>query len=928
MPTSARPSRTCRSARTRPASVRIARPVAVLVFVLCVAVGGAAAQDSNWSISIYTGSSPFALAPPADLHNPVLTAASVTDRNAQFVADPFLVQDGGQWTLFFEVLNNANGRGEIAYATSPDGRHWTYRQVVLRESFHLSYPYVFKWNGEYYMVPEAGASNSIRLYKATSFPTGWTFVQTLVSGRSYHDSSLAFFNNRWWMFTSPANDTLRLFWADTLTGPWTEHPKSPLITGDANVSRPGGRALVWQGKLYRYAQDDNPTYGNQVRAFEVTDITTSTYAETPVLQNPIVQNHGKAWAKDGMHTVDPLETAPGAWLAAVDGIGEPRFIDKAEWSLAAVDSADAGHPGSSSFDGSTTSFWQSAATGTYPPHELRVDMGRPFEVSGVRWLPRQDGQSAGLVRDYEIYVSADGEHWGAPVAAGAFDESTAPKDVRFEPVVGRYLRMLALSSQGGDRLSAIGELDAWAYLYSGNHSPQGTIVAPAVPLTVVAGQPALFEGRATDPDGDGSLAYAWDFGAAAGSGASPSDAAAPGVVRFPVAGTFETTLRVTDPSMFTDPLPARQTVTVLDPGGVPLVPQAGWTLLSVDCEEKTGENGAGVNAIDGNAKTIWHTQYTPAKVPPPHEIQVDLGAVYVVEGVRVLPRQDGGTNGRVGRFEFYVTEDRAAWGAPVASGTFANDGTERQARFARAIGRYVRLRELTVASGDDYAVVAELNVLGTPFDGNRPPETTIVAPAADVTIVAGQSVDFAAAGSDPNGNLPLSWRWSFGAGAGVPDAAAQAPGAVTFGVPGTFLVTATAVDATGLADPTPATRRVAVLDGGTPPDGTIDAPTEDTSVIAGSAVTFAGHGNDPGGAVPLSFRWHFGDGSGVPDSTLEDPGPVVFPRPGTYTVTLTATNRLGLTDGTPAQRVVRVVPQPARPGPKPVQWTGGSASPP
>ncbi len=926
MPTSARPSRTCRSAWTRPASARIARPVVVFTLLVCAAVGGAAAQDSAWSISIYTGSSPFALAPPADLHNPVLTAASVTDRNAQFVADPFLVEDGGQWTLFFEVLNNANGRGEIGYATSPDGRHWTYRQIVLRESFHLSYPYVFKWNGEYYMVPEAGASNSIRLYKATNFPTGWTFVQTLVSGRTYHDSSLAYFRGKWWMFTSPVNDTLRLFYADSLTGPWTEHPRSPLVTGDANVSRLGGRALVWQGKLYRYAQDDSPTYGNQVRAYEVTDITTSTYAETQVSPAAIVQNHGKAWAKDGMHTVDPVETAPGTWLAAVDGIGDPTFIDKADWSLVSVDCADPGHPGSSGFDGSRATFWQSASAGTYPPHEIRIDLGHTYELSGVRWLPRQDGQTTGLVRDYEIYVSTDGEHWGAPVAAGAFDNAATAKDVRFEPAVGRYVRMLALNSQGGDRLSAVGELDAWAFLYFGNHSPQSSIAAPAVPLTVVAGQPALFEGRGIDPDGDAPLTYAWDFGA--GSGVTPSAEASPGVLTFPVPGTFEATFRATDPSMFTDPLPARQTVTVVDPGGAPLIPQAGWKLLSVDCEERSGENGAGVNAFDGSAKTNWHTQYTPTKVPPPHEIQVDLGAVYNVEGLRVLPRQDGSTNGRIGRFELYVTEDRAAWGAPVATGTFANDGTERQARFARAIGRYVRLRELTVASGDDYAVVAELNLLGTPFDGNRPPETTIVSPTADMTLVAGQSVTFAASGVDPDGNLALAWRWRFGAGAGVPDSTLQAPGAVTFGVPGTFLVTATAIDATGLADPTPATRRVVVLDGGTPPDGTIDAPAEDTSVMAGAAVTFAGTGRDTGNAGPLSFRWHFGDGSGVPDSALEDPGPVVFPLAGTYTVTFTVTDRLGLTDGSPAQRVIRVVPQPARPAPRPLQWnSGGPPSP-
>jgi hypothetical protein len=35
--------------------------------------------------------------------------------------------------------------GEIGLATSEDGLKWDYKQVVLNEPFHLSYPYVFEW---------------------------------------------------------------------------------------------------------------------------------------------------------------------------------------------------------------------------------------------------------------------------------------------------------------------------------------------------------------------------------------------------------------------------------------------------------------------------------------------------------------------------------------------------------------------------------------------------------------------------------------------------------------------------------------------------------------------------------------------------------------------------------------------------------------
>ena len=71
------------------------------------------------------------------------------------------------------------------------------------------------------------------------------------------------------------NDLLRLYYANDLMGPWIEHPKSPIVAGDANIARPGGRVVVFDGRIVRYTQDDDPTYGNQVRAFEITELTTT-----------------------------------------------------------------------------------------------------------------------------------------------------------------------------------------------------------------------------------------------------------------------------------------------------------------------------------------------------------------------------------------------------------------------------------------------------------------------------------------------------------------------------------------------------------------------------------------------------------------------------------------------------------------------------
>ena len=275
-----------------------------------------------WAIGIYMGDSPFNLFSHRSIENPVLTAKDVTDISAEFVADPFMVKENS-WYMFFEVLNARTGQGDIGLAISNDGLNWVYDQIVLDEPFHLSYPYIFKWKNEYYMIPESYHAKSIRLYKAVDFPTQWSFVSTLVAGSDYVDSSIVHFNDKWWLFAAlKTNDILNLYYANELTGPWTEHPMSPIVKGDANIARPGGRIIVLDGRIVRYTQDDDPNYGNQLRAFEITELTTKSYEEKEVCKNPILKASGSGWNSKGMHHMDPHQIGKNEWIACVDGLRE------------------------------------------------------------------------------------------------------------------------------------------------------------------------------------------------------------------------------------------------------------------------------------------------------------------------------------------------------------------------------------------------------------------------------------------------------------------------------------------------------------------------------------------------------------------------------------------------------------------------------
>ena len=277
----------------------------------------------EWAIAIYAGDSPFDIR-PANVDNPVLTRRHVTDIPAAFVADPFMIQVDATWYMFFETLHEGKRKGEIGLATSKDGMEWNYESIVLAEPYHLSYPYVFKWMNDFYMIPESYQAGAVRLYKASEFPTKWVFAGTLVSGPYYVDASILRFDDKWWLFADASpeaqHDTLRLFWTENLTGRWLEHPRSPIITSNPQIARPAGRVIVINGRPIRFTQTCDPAYGTEVRGFEITELTTTTYQETKVGHKPIISASGSGWNKSGMHHVDAHPTEDNRWIACVDGV--------------------------------------------------------------------------------------------------------------------------------------------------------------------------------------------------------------------------------------------------------------------------------------------------------------------------------------------------------------------------------------------------------------------------------------------------------------------------------------------------------------------------------------------------------------------------------------------------------------------------------
>jgi PKD repeat protein len=183
----------------------------------------------------------------------------------------------------------------------------------------------------------------------------------------------------------------------------------------------------------------------------------------------------------------------------------------------------------------------------------------------------------------------------------------------------------------------------------------------------------------------------------------------------------------------------------------------------------------------------------------------------------------------------------------------------------------------------------------TPFN-QEPTAVLSITPASGPAPLA-VTAD-ASGSSDPDGTI-VSYRFDFGDGTVVgPQAGATA--SHTYAA-GTWTATVTVTDNAGA---TSVASAVVTVSGNQPPNGVIDTPAGNVTILAGQSVDFAGTGSDPDGNLPLTYLWNFS--GGAPSQPVEDPGAVVFSTPGSYTVTFTVTDSLGLADPTPASRVVTV----------------------
>ncbi len=224
---------------------------------------------------------------PSLLDGPLSGFAPVPMPPGRFYADPFLVAERGRHWLFFEDASVASGKGSLRCAElRPDGALGESR-LILERGYHLSYPFVFPWRGQWLMLPETSENRTIELWRASEFPWCWELDDVLFKNVHAVDPTLVEEGGRLWLFTAmsessgASEDDLFLFHADSPRGPWLPHPRNPVVS-DLRRARPAGRLFRENGRLYRPAQDASGEYGSAIWIHRVDVLDERSYRETPV----------------------------------------------------------------------------------------------------------------------------------------------------------------------------------------------------------------------------------------------------------------------------------------------------------------------------------------------------------------------------------------------------------------------------------------------------------------------------------------------------------------------------------------------------------------------------------------------------------------------------------------------------------------------
>ena len=117
---------------------------------------------------------------------------------------------------------------------------------------------------------------------------------------------------------------------------------------------------------------------------------------------------GRYFCLEGLSSFDNTNIAAIAEFDVLDEKGEK--ISRENWKIVYADSEETrsgNRTADKIYDLQESTFWQTVDNTAYP-HQVVIDLGKEYNVTGFRILPRAEQGAPGMIKDYKVYVKATG----------------------------------------------------------------------------------------------------------------------------------------------------------------------------------------------------------------------------------------------------------------------------------------------------------------------------------------------------------------------------------------------------------------------------------------------------------------------------------------------------------------------------------------
>jgi hypothetical protein len=201
------------------------------------------------------------------------------ESRADYSADPFAILHNSIVYIYYEELKSVLSKGRINVLKGYDFETKVRVEGFNPPNIHLSYPYIFTNNNVIYCIPETAKAKEVSLFEVDPLQMNKVSkLRVLLEGKSFVDSSIIFYNERFWLFTSVNGGTnvFYIYHASTLDEEFVPHTKNPILNTDKNF-RGAGNLFIVEGRLYRPTQNIGIRYGGSVNINEITKLTESEF---------------------------------------------------------------------------------------------------------------------------------------------------------------------------------------------------------------------------------------------------------------------------------------------------------------------------------------------------------------------------------------------------------------------------------------------------------------------------------------------------------------------------------------------------------------------------------------------------------------------------------------------------------------------------